>query len=336
MKDVIAITFDATSGGPTLTAAERRRIDAGLYTGPSGAQVFGGYRGGAVTLVGSAATIAPLTFVAQGSVSATQGAFRGAFVAGDTELSKTLSAAHASLTRFDALDIKVYDHEADGSGLRGADIILTAGTPSGTPAAPTVAGTTVRMGYFNVPPSGGGAATFVPATGSRYTSVGGARPGTTAGDLEIYHPDDAVWRRVYETVPAHFSGGYDPGVASSITNNTWTPVPITDVVSNSRVTLVSGNSLRIDEAGLYQCNGQTRLGTGTASGTGRSRFSVNTVEKRQYNAPLTANSLALPLSCQLRLDAADVLRFEVQQDQGSGRLFANGVNYNFIDIARIG
>lgn len=336
MKPVIAITFDAVSSGPTLTAAQRRRIDSGLYSGPSGTQVFGGYRGGAVSIAGSAVTIAPLTFVVQGAVAATQGAFRGAFVAGDTELAKTLSPSHATLTRFDALDVVVYDHEADASGLRGADIIYTAGVASGSPAAPTVAGTTVRLGYVNVPPAAG-VATFVPAVGGRYTSVGGARPGATAGDLEIYHPDDAVWRRVYETVPAHFSGGYNPGTPSSIANNVWTPVPTTTVNSNSRVVLVGGNSLRIDEAGLYQCNGQTRLQGGTATGTGlRVRWTVNNVEVRQYPYPPTATDISLPLSCQLRLNAADVVKFEVLQDQGTARLFLLSVVWNFIDIARIG
>jgi hypothetical protein len=343
MKDVIAITFDAVSGGPVLTAQERRQIETGLYNGSAGGTVFSGYRGGAVGIVGTAVTIQPVTFVIQGTGTGTspvltQGCYRGAFPSGSAELAKTLNAPHASLVRWDALDIRVYDHEVDASGLRGADIIYTAGTANATPATglPAALPNSIRMGHFVVPQSGGGAATFVPDAGSQYAMAGGARTDGSGG-LEIYDLATTTWRRVYEPVPAHFAGGYDPGAPSSIADNTWIALPITTTVTNSRVTLVSGNSLRIDEAGLYQCNGQTRIGTGSAAGTGiRVRFSVNAVEKRRYDAPVTAQSISLPLSCQLRLAVNDVVKFEVIQDQGSARLWVNGDKYNFIDIAKTG
>jgi hypothetical protein len=190
------------------------------------------------------------------------------------------------------------------------------------------------MGHFVVPVSG--AATFVPNPDTQYAMAGGAVT-DGAGGLEIYDLTTTTWRRVWEPVPAHFSGGYDPGTASSITDNTWIPMPITDTISNSRVTLVGGNSLRIDEAGLYQCNGSVRIGAGTAAGSGRSRFTVNAVEKRHNTQAMSAASaLTLPIACQLRLNLNDVVRFEVLQDQGTGRLFSNGVFWNFIDIAKIG
>ena len=342
MKDVIAITFDAGSGGPVLTAQERRQIETGMYNGSAAGSVFSGYRGGSVGIVGSAVTIQPITFVIQGTGTGTtpvltQGCYRGAFPSGSAELSKTLTAAHASLVRWDALDIRVFDHEVDASGSRGADIIYTAGTANATPSIglPAALPNSIRMGHFVVPQSGGGAATFVPDAGSQYAMAGGARSNGSGG-LEIYDLTASAWRRIYESGPARFSGGYNPGVASGVTNNTWIPMPITDTIAASRVVLVGSNSLRIDEAGLYQCSGQVRLDTGTASGTGRSRFSVNGAEARQYNVGLTTDAVCLPLSCQLQLAAADVLRFEVNQNQGSSRNFSNGTVWNFIDIARIG
>jgi len=63
---------------------------------------------------------------------------------------------------------------------------------------------------------------------------------------------------------------------------------------------------------------------------------VNGSEKRRYDAPVTTQSISLPLGCNLRLAVNDVLKFEVIHDQGTSRLFVNGVNYNFIDIAKIG
>jgi hypothetical protein len=168
-------------------------------------------------------------------------------------------------------------------------------------------------------------------------AAGGARPGTTAGDLEIFDPSAGVWRRVYQSGPAHFRGSYDPETPSTILNNTWIPMPITDVDSTSRVTLVGGNSLRIEEAGTYQCNGQVRFDTGVAAGTGlRCRFTVNGVEKRQFPHPPTVSAVALALSCQFDFAVSDVLKFEVHQDQGSSRLFNLNEVWNFVDIARVG
>jgi hypothetical protein len=343
MKDVIAITFDAGSGGPVLTAQERRQIETGLYNGSPAGTVFSGYRGGSVGIVGSAATIQPLTFVIQGTGTgttpvATQGAYRGAFPSGSAELAKTISAPHATLVRWDALDIRVYDHEADATGLRGADIIYTAGTANATPSLglPAALPNSIRMGHFVVPQSGGGASTFVADTGSQYAMAGGARTNGTGG-LEIYDLATTTWRTVWQSVPAHFEGSYNPGVPSNIANATWIPMPVTTTVSNSRVTLVGGNSLRIDEAGLFQLNGSVRVGTGTAAGTGLySRWTVNGAVKRQYAYPPTTSSITLPVACTQRLAATDVIKYEVFQDQGSARPFNLDDTWNYMDVVKVG
>jgi hypothetical protein len=327
--------IDASSGAPAYNAASYRLGLSALLAGPSAAQIFSGVRGGTVTVVGTAITIQPLTYVLNGgNTPGSEGFYAGAFLTGDAELSKTLTAAHATLDRIDRISVKVYNHDLDSSGFRKQTIEYQVGTPASTPSAPTALPNAYEIALISVPHSGGGSPS-VTMTARPPVAAGGARPGTTAGDIEIYDITTGTWKRVAESVGAHFQGGYDPGTASSIANNTWTPMPITDVVSSSRVTLVGSNSFRIDEAGLYQCNGQVRLNTGTASGTGWVRFSVNGVEKKQNPVVLTANAMTLALSCQLRLNAADVLRFEVQQGQGSSRLFFNGVLWNYVDIARV-
>jgi hypothetical protein len=326
--------IEANAGAPAYNSASYRQGLSALLAGPSAVQIFSGVRGGTVTVVGTAITIAPLSYVLNGGTApGSEGAYFGAFIAGDADLSKTLTAAHATLDRIDRILVRVYNHDLDGSGLRRQNVEYQVGTAgSGAPTLPT--GSVYEIALISVPHSGGGSPS-VTMTARPPVAAGGARPGTTAGDLEIYDITTSTWKRVAQTVGAHFEGGYDPGTSSSIANNTWTSMPITNTVTSSRVTLTGGNSLVINEAGLYQCNGSVRLNTGTASGTGRSRFSVNGTEKRQYNSPLTASSLVLPVSCQLRLNVADVLRFEVQQDQGSARLFSNGEIWNYIDIARI-
>lgn len=196
MKDVIAITYDAGSGGPLLTAQERRQVDTSIFQGPSGTRVYSGVRGGAVSNTGSAVTIAPLTFVIEGSTSpSTLGVYRGAFAAGSAELSKTIAAAHATLPRIDALDVKLYDTDADGSGNRGADIVLTTGTASGSPSTPPLTGSSIRLGTFAVPASGGGSPVFTPSLSLiGYAGAGGTllvsqRPSSPPKGLRIFRLD---------------------------------------------------------------------------------------------------------------------------------------------------
>jgi len=154
MRDLIGITYDAGSGGPELTATEWRQSDTSLFVRDTNDVVISGVRGGAVSNSGFSATIAPLTAVVQTLWS--RGVYRAAFPGGSAELSKTISAAHATLPRVDAIDVLIYDHEADSSGLRGADIVYTAGTANASPVAPTFTGVGVRLGTFAVPASGGG------------------------------------------------------------------------------------------------------------------------------------------------------------------------------------
>lgn len=208
MRDIIGITYDAGSGAPELTAAEWRQIDGGLYTRDSTGLVYPGVRGGVVSNVAFAATITPVTAVVQ--TTAGLGAYRGVFPAGATELAKTISAAHATLPRVDAIDIKVYDHEADASGLRGMDIVYTAGTANASPVAPTFTGVGIRLGTFAVPASGGGNPVWTMATANiGYAGAGGVlsvatRPSNPIPGLEIYNRstgvreiyDQAAWRNI--------------------------------------------------------------------------------------------------------------------------------------------
>lgn len=201
MRDIIAITYDAVSGGPELTAAEWRQIQAGAYQKNASGLVYSGIRGGAVSNVGSAVTITPLDAVVQ--PSAALGAYWGAFPSGAAELSKTLAAAHATLVRVDAVDVKFFDHEADGSGLRGVDIQINAGTPGS--GAPSFTGVGYRLGTFSVPASGGGSPVFTANTALvNFAMTGGVlqvkaaanRPASPGHGLEIFIRDSGV-REIY-------------------------------------------------------------------------------------------------------------------------------------------
>lgn len=214
MRDLIGITYDAVSGGPELTATEWRQTDTSLFLRDTVDVVMGGVRGGAVSNVGFSVTIAPLTVVVQTQWA--RGVYRAAFPGGSTELQKTIAPAHATLPRVDALDIVIYDHEADGSGLRGADIVYTAGTAASSPSAPPSPspGIGFRLGTFAVPASGGGNPSWTAnANLVGYAAAGGIldvgsrpanpRPGTViynrnTGALEIFHA--GTWRNIFNSV----------------------------------------------------------------------------------------------------------------------------------------
>lgn len=170
MRDLIGITYD---GVVELTAAEWRQTVAAQYVRDTNELVIGGIRGGSVSNVASAVTITPLTIVSH--PSAARGVYQGAFPAGSAELSKTIGAAHATLPRVDAVDVKIFDHEADASTFRGVDIQLNAGTANASPVAPTFSGTGYRLGTFAVPASGGGSPAWTPNPDLiGYATTGGA------------------------------------------------------------------------------------------------------------------------------------------------------------------
>lgn len=173
MRDLIGITYDAVSGGPELTAAEWRQTQADLFVRDTNELVIGGIRGGSVSNVAAAVTITPLTIVSH--PSAARGVYQGSFPAGSAELSQTITAAHATLPRVDAVDVKIFDHEADASTFRGVDIQLNAGTANASPVAPTFSGTGFRLGTFAVPASGGGSPAWTPNSALvGYAGTGGA------------------------------------------------------------------------------------------------------------------------------------------------------------------
>lgn len=211
MRDVGYITYDTPATSPEYTAVEERQIQTSHFLRDTNDLVMAGVRGGAVSNTGSSVTIAPLTMVVQ--PSAALGVYKASFPASASELSKTISAAHATLARVDALDVKIFDTEADSSGNRGGDIQINAGT-AGSGTAPGFVGVGVRLGTFAVPASGGGSPVFTANPNLvGYAAAGGIldvaarpsnpRPGTVIHNrltsaLEIYY--SGAWRNIMTSV----------------------------------------------------------------------------------------------------------------------------------------
>lgn len=114
--------------------------------------------------------------------------------------SGTLTAADATYTRIDLVYLRVWDTDVDSSGLRQADVVYLAGTPSATPATPTPSGTViyVPLATITVPPSGGGAASVSTAIRPYTVAPGGILPATTAPSSpytgQYYDDGTRLWR----------------------------------------------------------------------------------------------------------------------------------------------
>lgn len=70
------------------------------------------------------------------------------------ETTGDLDPADVSNTRIDALDLLIEDDDADATSFRRARVVYTAGTASGTPAAPTALDNALRLGTITVPAAG--------------------------------------------------------------------------------------------------------------------------------------------------------------------------------------
>ncbi|WP_405941632.1 hypothetical protein [Streptomyces sp. NBC_00207] len=102
----------------------------------------------------------------------------------------TLSAAHATFTRIDLVYLRVWDTAVDSTGLRKADTVYLAGTPSGSPVAPTPGATEIYipLATITVPSTGGGgtgAATVSSTVRQVTVAPGGILPVTSAADIAV-------------------------------------------------------------------------------------------------------------------------------------------------------
>lgn len=171
--DINSLTYDGTE--------LRRAALLGVMAAGTGLSARSGIRPGdpglAVTLSGTTINVsAGAAWIYQSG----QGVYRAVMTA--TNSANTLTAAHATLTRIDLVYLRVWDTSVDSSGLNQADVVYLAGTPSGTPAAPTPAGTQiyVPLATITVPPVGGGSASVSSAVRQNTVAPGGILPSATA------------------------------------------------------------------------------------------------------------------------------------------------------------
>lgn len=175
--------------GLSYDEGELRKMDAVLTMATSTAGMGrGGVRPGEAGLTVSLA--GTTVNVSAGCAYATrsgQGTYRAQLAATSPG---TLTAAHATLTRIDLVYLRVWDNAVDSSGLTKADTVYLAGTPSGSPVAPTPGATEIytTLATITVPSvAGGGTGAATVSTTARQVTVapGGILPVTSATDIAL-------------------------------------------------------------------------------------------------------------------------------------------------------
>lgn len=176
----MTIVFLQPDGVP-ITAQAERQGSAAQYGGGSGQQLGGrsGLRVGtpADTLTATSTTWTLKPCAAQIDPGTNKGMYGWA---SDQNITGSVTASDATYARKDIVYIQVNDQTAgDGSGASSAPVLYLAGSPSATPAAPTLPARSFLVGTIDVPKTGGGSptATLNPA---RFVAAGAPLPATLA------------------------------------------------------------------------------------------------------------------------------------------------------------
>ncbi|GAA2509891.1 hypothetical protein GCM10010406_52900 [Streptomyces thermolineatus] len=157
----------AMAGSTSLSAR------SGVRPGPGGLEVS--VSGGTITVTAGVCAV----------YQPNHGLYRAALTASWTA---ALTPADSALTRKDLVYLRIWDTSVDSSGLSAADPVYLAGTPSSTPATPTVPSGEIGMvlGEITVPPVGGGSPSVNTSVRPVTVAPGGILPGQTTTPAGAY------------------------------------------------------------------------------------------------------------------------------------------------------
>lgn len=178
--------MDASGGLPVYSASNERQANAPLYGGGSGValKAVQGFRvgtGNVLSATSTTWTLTPCSAVISPSAATAQGSYRWA---SDSNVTGAVTAADATYARKDIVYIQVNDSSSgDGSGALTAPVLYLAGTPSASPAAPSLPARSFLVGTITVPASGGGSPSVVLNT-ARFVAAGGIQPVATQADQD--------------------------------------------------------------------------------------------------------------------------------------------------------
>lgn len=168
----------------TFSGLEARNADS-AFVMANGSTALGSVSGVRPGDPGLTVTLAGTTINCSAGIAtvayAGQGVYRAAFPSSVSP--GVYTAAHATLNRIDLVYLRVWDTTVDASGLAKADIVYLAGTASGSPVAPTPAGTQIYMPLATISVlsvSNGSTASVSTAVRPNTVAPGGILPSATA------------------------------------------------------------------------------------------------------------------------------------------------------------
>jgi hypothetical protein len=193
---ITCLPIDAAAGAPAYTAQNTRQAFSGLlYNGTSralGAQ-SGIAAGHQPVLSATSATwsVGAGAFIIDAAFTTTQAPY---LVSNDQAVTGSMTAAHATLDRYDSLYLQVNDTAIDSSGSRNGAIGYTAGTASSTPTVPAVPARSILIGYIFVPHSGAGSPSVTMYLATSPVAAGGVLPVSSIAsrDSLITNPVDGM------------------------------------------------------------------------------------------------------------------------------------------------
>lgn len=283
----------------TFSGLEARNVDAMLVM--SDGTALGSRSGVRPGDPGLTVTLAGTTINCSAGVAvvayAGQGVYRCAFPSSVSP--GTYTAAHATLNRIDLVYLRVWDNSVDASGLNKADIVYLAGTPSGSPVAPTPAGTVIYVPLATITVlsvSNGGTAS-VSTTVRPYTvAPGGILPAASAPSSPYtgqYWDDGsnlrrwngAAWRTVSPLAVSasdqiSMPGSFTTGSFVDFTAGQWPPVTVT-VPPSGQVRVTIGAAVANTVSGSATAWASWRA-TGASSMGASEKNSVTTIGARTY------------------------------------------------------
>jgi hypothetical protein len=205
--------------GSTNSAEDFRLSAGGLFVPSSALNDRTGVTS-TPTLTGTGsltANVSAFTCLIDGTSNSLQGSY---WVAMDAATGISIGSG-SSQARIDLISMQILDNAYDASGFQKAQLVVTAGTPSGSPVAPAAPANSISLWTLPVPALAT-SVTFSTATAVfPYTAaVGGIVPVRSASDQPAV-ADAVQYRHRLDVTPA--TGGVSP-LECSINGTTWFPV----------------------------------------------------------------------------------------------------------------
>ena len=175
------------------------------------------------------ATVGPFTAIIDGTSNSLQGAYP---VSNDAAATVTIGAANTQ-PRIDLISLQIQDNNYDGSGQLRGTFVVTAGTPSGSPVAPSAPANCIPL--WTVPVAANATSiTWASATAAyqRTAAAGGIVPVGVATDKPPVVNGVQYRHRLDVTAAA----GSNSPLESSTDGTNWSPVFDASVVPASTTT----------------------------------------------------------------------------------------------------